>query len=286
MAAQAFCGVGLRPPHMVEFLGGFAGEVADFDCPDFLEIHAENFIDLASPRALALLEIREHYPLSCHSVGLSLGSADGVCAVHLGKIKALVDVIEPILFSEHVAWSCAGGCYLNDLLPLPLTEEALGVMCENIDKVQSALGRRILVENPSSYVAFVADEMSESEFMCSLVERSGCGLLLDLNNLYVASENHGFSVADYLRSLPTDAIGEIHLAGHVVDALGGAGESLRIDTHSRPVADAVWRLYSDFMAGFTSDKPLPVLIEWDLQLPPLSVLLEQQQKARRLARLA
>ncbi len=270
-------GVGLRSEHILDFCTGDELESR----PDFLEIHAENFLDIGSPRTQALLKIREDYPISCHAVGLSLGSAEGIDEVHLQKIKNLVNELQPILFSDHVSWSVSHGRYLNDLLPLPLTEEALEILCANIGRVQDSLERQILIENPSSYISFAADEMSESEFMELSVKKSGAGILLDLNNIYVSSRNHGFRVRDYLDRIKNCYIGEIHLAGHVREKVDDRW--VCIDTHNCRVDDAVWGIFSDYAQAH--DLPA-VLVEWDSDLPPLSVLLAECDKARAIAAIA
>ena len=267
-------GIGLRSEHIAEFLDGEEIPTP----PDFLEIHAENFLDLGSPRTQALFKIRENYPISCHAVGLSLGSADGIDEEHLQKIITLVKELQPMLFSDHVSWSVSKGKYLNDLMPLPLNQESIDVLCGNIAKVQDALGHKMLVENPSSYIAFATDEMTEADFMQQVAQKSGCGILLDLNNIYVSAQNHDFSVMEYLDKLQRCDIGEIHLAGHVKEQVDG--KLIRIDTHSKPVDEAVWKIYEDY-AG--SHKLPPVLVEWDSDLPALHVLLGECEKARALA---
>ena len=271
---SASFGIGLRTEHIAEF---YSRQILPSP-PDFLEIHAENFLDLGSPRTQALFKIREDYPISCHAVGLSLGSAEGIDKKHLQKIMALVQELQPMLFSDHVSWSVSGGKYLNDLMPQPLTQESIEVLCANIATVQDSLGRKMLVENPSSYISFGADEMSEAEFMQQVAQKSGCGILLDLNNIYVSAENHGFSVADYLDKLQACHIGEIHLAGHVKEEVDG--KLLRIDTHNRPVDEVVWEIFKNYASQ--NNLP-PVLVEWDSELPALPVLLQECDKARAVA---
>ncbi len=259
----ARAGVGLRFRHHRDAL---ARQPA---CAWF-EVHTENYLGGgAAPRCLDA--IRRDYPLSLHGVGLSLGSADGLDAAHLARIRAAVRRFEPGLVSEHLAWSAIGGRYLADLLPLPMTEEALAVVSRHVDQMQAALGRRILVENPSTYLRFVHSTLPEWTFLAELVRRTGCGLLCDVNNLYVSACNHGWNPQTYLAALPAAAIGEIHLAGHRVARLDG-GRTLRIDDHGARVAPEVWALYRDVVRR---TGPVPTLIEWDTGVPPLDVLLRE-----------
>lgn len=264
----AAAGIGLRHPHLPDFLNGLPAVA-------WLEVHSENFLAEGGPRRRALERIRRDYPLSCHGVGLSLGSAEGLSREHLTRLAALFDAVRPGLVSEHVAWSVDDGTYLNDLLPLPYTEEALEVLCRNIDQAQEAFGRRILVENPSSYLQFDASRMSEAEFLAETVRRSGCGLLLDVNNIVVSAENHDFDPFAYLEALPTDAVGEIHVAGHAEVEL--EGHRLLIDDHGSRVPAEVWDL---LRAALPLTGPVPVLVEWDTAIPDLGVLLEEAGKAQ------
>jgi uncharacterized protein (UPF0276 family) len=210
-----------------------------------------------------------------HGVGLSLGSAQGLDSAHIDRICQVAERIEPALMSEHIAWSVSGGTYLADLLPLPMTEEALAVVCRHVDQVQSALGRRILVENPSTYMQFRHSTIPEWEFMVTVAARTGCGILCDVNNIYVSAKNHGWNPLAYLAALPPDAIGEIHLAGHSVRQLADGG-ALRIDDHASRVCGEVWSLYEAALRRFG---PLPTLIEWDQNVPPLDILLEEARHA-------
>lgn len=262
-------GVGLRHPHMADFAAG-TPKVS------WVEIHSENFFAPGGPRMAQLDAVRSHYPVSCHGVGLSLGSADGIDAAHLATLKQLVERIEPGLVSEHLSFSVVDGIYVNDLLPLPYTDEALTVMVRNVQEVQEALGRQILVENPSSYLAFAQSEMTEWEFLRSLTDQSGCGLLLDVNNIYVSAHNNDFDALEYLDNVPGDSVHEIHLAGHLID--GEGDERLLIDTHGDMVADAVWTLFDEAMARLG---PRPTLIEWDTDIPSLPTLLAEADRARR-----
>lgn len=265
--AQA--GVGLRHPHISAFAAG---------TPDtaWVEIHSENFFAPGGPRIAQLENVRSHFEISCHGVGLSLGSAQGVDATHLSTLRRLVDRFEPGLVSEHLSFSVVDDIYVNDLLPLPYTEEALEVVVRNVEQSQEALGRQILVENPSSYITFVDSVLTEWDFLAELSRRSGCGLLLDVNNIYVSAENNGFNTHTYLDGIPGDAVGEIHLAGHTVD---GSGEDrLLIDTHGDVVADPVWSLYQKTLEKLG---PRPTLIEWDTDIPELEILLAEAHTAQR-----
>jgi uncharacterized protein (UPF0276 family) len=262
----ARAGIGLRSPHVGEVL-------ATRPALPWLEVHPENYLG-GGPAVRALLTIRGHYPLSVHAVGLSVGSADGVDRRHLGRIKDLVDRVEPSLVSEHLAWSQVGGAYLNHLLPLPYTEESLAVVSRNIDAAQTALGRRVLIENPSGYLRFATSTIPEPEFLAALVQRTGCGLLCDLNNIYVTSENLGVDPVAYLDALPPEAVGELHLAGH--SANEADGRTILIDDHGSPVSPAVWALYEHALDRFG---PRPTLVEWDTDIPPLEVLLGEAQRA-------
>jgi uncharacterized protein (UPF0276 family) len=240
----------------------------------WMEVHTENYMGDGSP-IRCLEAIRRDIPISLHGVGLSLGSAEGLDQTHLDRIRRVAERIEPNLMSEHIAWSVSGGNYLADLLPLPLTEEALAVVCRHVDQLQSTLGRRILVENPSTYMQFRHSTIPEWEFMAAVAARTGCGILCDVNNIYVSAENHSWNPLAYLTALPPGAIGEIHLAGHSVRQLADGG-TLRIDDHSSRVIDEVWSLYEEALRQFGS---VPTLIEWDQNVPPLDVLVEEARHA-------
>ncbi|MPW23929.1 DUF692 family protein [Paraburkholderia sp. CNPSo 3157] len=240
----------------------------------WFEVHTENYMG-GGPAARCLDAIRRDYPVSLHGVGLSLGSADGLDAAHVARVSEVVARVQPGLVSEHLAWSVAGGTYLANLLPLPMTEEALDVVCRNVDQMQAALGRRILVENPSTYLRFSHSTIPEWEFLARLAQRTGCGLLCDVNNIHVSACNHGWNALTYLDALPPASIGEIHLAGHSLRQLEG-GRILRIDDHGSRVAPPVWTLYAAALQRFG---PVPTLIEWDTDVPPLDVLIEEAATA-------
>jgi uncharacterized protein len=261
-------GLGLRKPHYADFVDGRAPV-------DFCEVISENFMGVGGkPRAI-LDAVRGHYPLALHGVSMSLGSADGLDAAYLASLRALVDEIEPLFVSDHLCWTRHHGWQSHDLLPLPYTEEALALVCANIDRAQTALGRRMLVENPSSYVTFAASEMTEAEFLAEMVRRSGCGLLLDVNNIYVSSVNHGFDAHAYLATVPMAAVAQMHLAGHT------EGETMLIDTHDQPVPAPVWSLFVEALA--MAPPGVHVVIERDDAIPPLDDLLDELAIARGIA---
>lgn len=264
--APTTAGIGLRTPHVAELLTARP-------TLGWLEVHPENY--LGGGAALKSLEAaRRDYPISLHGVGLSLGSAGGVDAEHLGRLRLLADRIAPCAFSEHLSWSASGGTYFNDLLPLPYTEETLAVVCRNIDTVQDALGRRILLENPSSYVRFEHTTISEPEFLAAVARRTGCGILCDVNNIHVSCVNFGLGASTYIDALPREAIGEIHLAGHF--RTEREGRVVLIDDHGDHVVPAVWNLYRHALRCFG---PVPAMIEWDRQIPELSVLIAEARLA-------
>jgi len=261
-------GIGLRLPHVAEI-------VATRPHLGFLEVHAENY--MAETAALdRLLELRPDYPVSIHGVALSLGSAEELDRPHLGRFKALIERVEPVLVSEHLAWSTVGGAYLNDLLPLPYTEESLEIFCRHVGEAQETLGRRLLIENPSSYLRFRHSTIPEAEFLTETARRTGCGILCDVNNIYVSATNFRFDPIAYLDSLPAAAIGEIHLAGHHA----AENVDILIDDHGSRVALPVWELYSAALKRFGA---VPTLIEWDTKLPPLEILLDEARHAQELA---
>ncbi len=259
-------GIGLRTPH-------YQAMLQTRPPVSFLEVHSENFFGDGGQPLRYLTRFREDYPVSSHGVGLSLGSADPVNPVHLQKLKRLVDLIEPTLVSEHLCWVGVDGRYLNDLLPLPYTEESLAHVVDQVDRVQCYLGRRILVENVSSYLQFVESTIPEWEFVREVARRAGCGILLDVNNIHVNAVNHGFDAHTFIDAIEPGSVGEIHLAG-----FQDTGELL-IDTHGDLVSDPVWQLYRHALARLG---PVPTLIEWDIDIPPLEVLLGEAAKADRM----
>ncbi len=257
-------GVGLRAPHVGQVL-------AERPRVAWFEVHSENYYTEGGPALAALDRIRADYPLSLHGVGMSLGSSDPLDAAHLAKLRRLVARVEPAAVSEHLCWSGIGGRHLNDLLPLPYTEEALDHVCARVTQVQDALGRELLVENVSSYLAFADATIPEWEFVAAVATRTGCKLLCDVNNIHVNAVNHGFDADAYLAALPGAAIAEIHLAGF--DASGPC----LIDTHGAPVAPDVWALYARAIARFG---PQPTLIEWDTDIPAFAVLQREAATAQ------
>jgi uncharacterized protein (UPF0276 family) len=267
-ALPARAGVGLKAEHYRTILA---------TAPDigWFEIHAENYMGEGGPPHHYLTAIRERYPVSLHGVGLSIGGSAPLDRQHLSRLKALVARYEPALFSEHLAWSSHDGVYLNDLLPLPYTGETLARVCEHIDEVQETLGGRMLLENPSTYVAFTGVTMSEIEFLREVVRRTGCGLLLDVNNVFVQSVNHSFDAAAFIDDFPIEHVGEIHLGGHAADS-DDDGSELLIDDHGREVGDAVWALYARALAR---SGPRPTLIEWDNDVPAWEVLFDEAKRA-------
>lgn len=265
--AQAGSGIGLRSIHHNDILAAR---------PDvgFLEAHSENYFNIGGIPFGYLVACRELYPVSLHGVGLSLGSADGVKEAHLSKLKALVDIVEPVFVSEHISWSNFGGVAVPDLLPLPMTGEALDVVCANILKVQDRLKRNILAENPSSYLTFRDSDMTEPEFLTEVAARTGCRILLDINNIHVTAHNTGIDPLKYLSQIPKGVVGEVHLAGYQVNVV--EGQEIFIDAHNNPVSDPVWALYKAALAKLGN---IPTLIEWDGDIPALDRLVQEAKKA-------
>lgn len=261
-------GTSLKPAHYQEILDGEPKAA-------WFEVHAENYMGAGGPPHHYLGRIRERYPLSVHGVGLSIGGARPVDEDHLGRLREVVRRYEPALVSEHLAWSTHGDTYFPDLLPIPYTAETLGVVCDHVDRVQEALGRRILIENPSTYVVFESSTMPEVRFLTDLAARTGCGLLLDVNNVFVSATNHGFDPCAYVADFPMQAVDEIHLAGHAEDQ-DETGAPLLIDSHDRAVSDRVWALYQTVIA---MTGPIPTLIEWDANVPDLKRLLQEASLA-------
>lgn len=261
-------GLGLRKPHYGDFLEATVPV-------DFVEVISENFmIPGGRPRRI-LHQVRARYPVALHGVSLSVGSAHGLDAGYLARLRSLVDEIEPLFVSDHLSWSRTPGFNAHDLLPLPYTAEALDIVCANLAHAQERLGRPMLVENPSSYLDFAQSDMTEWEFLEQVCARTGCGLLLDLNNIYVSAINHGFDPLAYLAGLPLDRVRQIHLAGH------SQGETLLIDTHDQPVPPSVWSLFAQVIDRLG---PVAVMIERDDNIPPLAELVAELDQARTLAR--
>ena len=265
----ASAGIGLRAEHYHEV-------TETRPAVGWFEAHSENYFGGGGTPLRILESLRADYPVSLHGVGMSLGSVDPLDELHLARMKALIMRIEPGLVSEHLSWGSYGGCFHNDLLPLPYTEEALDHFVGRLTRVQEFLGRRLLIENPSSYLEFAHSTLPEWEFLAEVTRRSGAGILLDLNNLYVSCCNHGWDTHEYLRGLAGGPIEELHLAGHSHRAMENG--DLLIDTHDGPVCREVWALYVEALAAFG---PKPTLIEWDARLPPLAELLVEARTADR-----
>jgi uncharacterized protein len=266
--ASGRVGIGLRSPHVAE-IAATRPELA------FLEVHAENYMT-ETPALDRLLKLRRDYPVSLHGVALSLGSAEELDRRHLHRSKALIERIEPMLVSEHLAWSAIDGTYLNDLLPLPYNETSLDLFCRHVEEAQEALGQRLLIENPSAYLRYRYSPIPEPEFIGEVARQTGCRILCDVNNIYVSAWNFGFDPVAYLDALPVDAIGEIHLAGHHAPE----DVDILIDDHGSRVAKPVWELHTAALRRFG---PVPTLIEWDTDLPALEVLLDEAHHAGELA---
>jgi uncharacterized protein (UPF0276 family) len=268
-AAHGLAGASFKHEHLSAIL---ADRIKD----GFFEVHAENYMGPGGPPHRMLTAIRERYPLSLHGVCMSIGSPGALDANHLARFRDLVVRYEPALVSEHLAWSSHEGAFYNDLLPLPYTKSTLDKVCEHVDQVQQAIRRSILLENPSTYVAFASSTMSETDFIRAVAQRTGCGLLLDINNVFVSATNHGYSAGEYLDAFPLEQVGEIHLAGHS-EQRDDENEPLLIDSHDRAVADSVWSLYRTVI---TRAGTKPTLVEWDSDLPDWPVLRAQALMAR------
>ena len=262
-------GVGLRLPHLAEV-------TAILPAVGWLEIHPENF--LANPHATEMLmELSRHYPISVHTVGISIGSVEGIDQTHLARLRALVDAVDPIAVSGHLAWSTHEGAYLNDLLPLPYDEATLRLLATHLDEVQEGLGRPYVVENPSSYVALAASTMLELEFLNELVQRTGCQLLCDVSNVFLSGHNMGYDPYPFIDGLPAAAIGELHLGGFTPeDDEANPGAELFVDTHATTITEPVWDLYAHALRRFG---PTPTIIEWDNDIPELATLLGEAARA-------
>lgn len=267
-SAPPGAGVGLEVQHFEEALRCRAPGL-------WYEIHPENYMVAGGPRRAWLEAVRAAHPLSVHGVSLSLAGSTPLCADRLERLAAFVHRFEPVQVSEHLAWSHVGGNYLPDLLPFARTGEALRIVAANVDRLQSALGRTVAIENPSHYIELAGHDWSEPEFLAEIVRRTGCGLLLDLNNVHVSAHNLGTRAHDYLRDFPLHAVAEIHLAGYSVDAR--MGQALWIDSHDAPVADEVWALYDALIARIG---PVPTLIEREARVPAFDVLLRERERAQ------
>jgi hypothetical protein len=263
-------GLGLRREHYADFL---EGEVP----VDFVEVISENFMVEGGRPLVTLERVREKHPVILHGVSMSIGSAHGLDRDYLARLRKLAERIEPLWVSDHLCWTRTSAHNSHDLLPMPYTQEALGVVCDNIDLAQQTLGRAMLFENPSSYLTFPEDEMSEWDFIAAMAQRTGCYLLLDVNNIYVSAMNHGFEARAYIDGLPLDRVRQIHLAGHTP---GESGREIIIDTHDREVCEAVWDLYACAMARLG---PVATMIERDDKIPPLPELLTELDCARKFA---
>ncbi|NKX43509.1 DUF692 domain-containing protein [Roseicyclus persicicus] len=261
-------GLGYKPQH-------FAGLMADPGPVRWLEIHAENYLGAGGRPLAQLRALAERFPISVHGVGLSIGGERPLDADHLARLRHLCDWLQPASFSEHLAWSTHDTGFLNDLLPLPYTDATLARVCTHIDRVQEVLGRRMLLENPATYLAFAESDRTEVEFLSEIARRTGCGLLLDVNNVFVSATNQGWDARAYIDAFPLDAVGEIHLGGHDEDR-DEHGRPLLIDSHGRPVVGAVWALYAHTLAR---GGPRPTLIEWDTDVPPLPTLMAEAARA-------
>lgn len=261
-------GVGLKAQH-------YATIIANRPDIGFFEVHAENYMGAGGPPHRYLTAIRENYPLSLHGVGLSIGADRPLDRGHLDRLKGLIGRYEPGLFSEHLAWSTHDSSFLNDLLPIPYTIEALQRVCEHVDQIQSTLGCRMLLENPTTYLAFAESTLAEIDFIAEVARRTGCGLLLDVNNVHISAANQQYDPFDYISRYPLDKVGEVHLAGFTPE-IDDAGRPLLIDTHDRPVDDLVWKLFAHAI-GLIG--PVPTLIEWDAEVPEWPKLFAEAQKA-------
>jgi uncharacterized protein (UPF0276 family) len=269
-ALPATPGLGFKPEHFRD-IAAAPGAVG------FYEVHAENYMGAGGAPHAMLTQLHEGHALSIHGVGLSIGGAGGLDGEHLARLRRLIYRHRPESFSEHLAWSSHGAAWLNDLLPLPYTAETLATVCAHVDAVQDALGMRMLLENPATYVTFANSTWAETDFLGEVVRRTGCGLLLDVNNVFVSATNHRFDARAYLAGFPLQAVGEIHLAGHDSEELPSG--PLLIDSHGRAVSDPVWTLYAEVLAR---TGPLPTLIEWDTDVPPFATLLAEVARARAL----
>ena len=269
-ATDVLTGTSFKPEHLQSIL-------QDHLTPLFFEVHAENYMGAGGTPHRMLEALRHRYPLSIHGVSMSIGSPAALNKQHLARFREVIRRYEPFLVSEHLAWSSHEGFYLNDLLPLPYTTSTLNTVCSHINQVQDTIQRQLLLENPATYITFASSTFSETDFLSEVVSRTGCGLLLDINNVFVSATNHGFLAQDYLSAFPLKSVGEIHLAGHS-EQTDDEGERLLIDSHDRAIADPVWALYENLI----TQRPLPTLVEWDSELPDWPYLKAEAMKARKL----
>lgn len=270
-ALPSTAGLCLKPQHYEQIL-------LDKPPVGWFEVHAENYLGAGGAPLYYLEKIRESYPLSIHGVGMSIGSSSGLDLEHLERVAQLVECFQPESFSEHLAWSTHDNQYFNDLLPLPYNRQIEDLVCNHIDQVQTKLGRQMLLENPANYLTLKDTMQSESEFISNVIKRCGCGLLLDVNNVYVSANNCGYSAIEYINTLPLDDVGELHLAGHAIDT-SVESDPILIDAHDRAVCDGVWSLYSQVLSTIGAK---PTLIEWDANVPAWSVFMSEMHKAEHL----
>ncbi len=264
-------GLCLKPQHYQDIL-------QNLPCVGWFEVHAENYLGDGGAPLHYLEKIREHYELSVHGVGLSIGSAQGINEQHLARVANMVERFQPASFSEHLAWSTHDNQFYSDLLPVPYNKEVEELVCQHINQIQDRLKRQMLLENPSNYLTMENSTQEETHMLSNIVKNTGCGLLLDVNNVYISAHNCGYNALDYISSLPLSEVGEIHLAGHATDT-AVSDEPLLIDTHDRQVSDPVWKLYEATL-GLTGAKP--TLIEWDADVPEWTVFLSELGRANKL----
>ncbi|TMV94114.1 DUF692 domain-containing protein [Thioclava sp. BHET1] len=260
-------GLGFKPEH-------FPAVIETKPPLGFFEVHAENYMGAGGMPHAMLERLRADYALSIHGVGLSIGGADPLDKTHLARLRSLCDRYQPESFSEHLAWASHGGEWMHDLLPLPYTDETLDIVCDHIDQLQEALGRKMLLENPATYLTFVQSDIPETDFLAQIARRTGCGLLLDVNNVFVSCVNHRTDPRAYLRAFPIEAVGEIHLAGHETEELPSG--PLLVDSHGREVSEPVWGLFAETVTQFG---PRPSLVEWDNDVPDFATLMTEASRA-------
>ena len=277
LSPEPLVGLGLKSQHYDAVLAG----AEDSFRVDFIEVHAENLMGLGGAPLARIEAVAEAVPLSVHGTGLSLGSAGGLNSRHLCRFRDVVERFAPMLVSDHLAWCRDGSVYYNDLLPLPLTEAVLAQVSDNVAHAQDVLGRQLLVENPSTYLRFRESSLDEPDFLLDLVERTGCALLLDINNVFVSCSNLRTCPETYLRRIPASVVGEVHLAGHSVVPLSEpSGQTIRVDDHGSEVCDEVWTLYSSWLCAHAEAVTPPTLVEWDTRVPEFEVLLGEARRAR------